>query len=204
MTQQQLAQAVGMPQPSIARIERGTVLPRTTSLVALLEATGHRLAVEPIDTSPVDREAIKRRLAMPVSQRTRQATGRARTHILRPLRRCGVPFVLIGELAEVVHGSPAKVGRVVEICHATADVAQERLALALESEHRDAEELRLHTRTDAGDDYDVLVRNAANMTIDAGLQVRVAALDDLIRIRRARHTPQDQEAAAVLRAIADG
>jgi transcriptional regulator with XRE-family HTH domain len=204
MTQQQLAQAVGMPQPSIARIERGTVQPRSTTLMALLEATDHQLTVEPIDTAAVDHEAIRRRLAMPVPQRTRQATGRTRTQNLRRLRRFAVPFVLIGELAEVVHGSPAKVGRVVEICHATTDVARERLALALESEHPDAEELRLHTRTDAGDDYDVLVRNAAKMTIDAGLQVRVAALDDLIRIRRARHTPQDQEAAAVLRAIADG
>ncbi|MGI8828192.1 MAG: helix-turn-helix domain-containing protein [Candidatus Limnocylindria bacterium] len=39
MTQQQLARAVGMPQPSIARIERGTVLPRTATLTELLAAT---------------------------------------------------------------------------------------------------------------------------------------------------------------------
>lgn len=49
MTQQQLAEAVGMPQPSIARIERGAVIPRTATLIALLAATGHRLTVEPID-----------------------------------------------------------------------------------------------------------------------------------------------------------
>ena len=39
MTQHDLAQAVGMPQPSIARIEAGTVIPRTTTLLAILEAT---------------------------------------------------------------------------------------------------------------------------------------------------------------------
>ncbi len=39
MTQHQLAEAVGIPQPSIARIERGTVLPRTETLIALLAAT---------------------------------------------------------------------------------------------------------------------------------------------------------------------
>ena len=55
MTQQDLAQATGMPQPSIARIEAGTVVPRTATLIALLEATGHQLSVVPIDPA-VDRE----------------------------------------------------------------------------------------------------------------------------------------------------
>ena len=49
MTQQDLAQATGMPQSSVARIEAGTVVPRTATLIALLEATGHQLAVVPID-----------------------------------------------------------------------------------------------------------------------------------------------------------
>jgi len=52
MTQQDLAEATGMPQPSIARIEAGNVVPRTSTLIALLEATGHRLSVEPIDAGP--------------------------------------------------------------------------------------------------------------------------------------------------------
>jgi transcriptional regulator with XRE-family HTH domain len=56
MTQQDLAQATGMPQPSISRIEAGTVIPRAATLIALLEATGHQLVVVPID-SAVDREA---------------------------------------------------------------------------------------------------------------------------------------------------
>ena len=55
MTQQDLAQATGMPQPSIARIEAGTVVPRTATLIALLEATGHQLAVVPINPA-LDRE----------------------------------------------------------------------------------------------------------------------------------------------------
>jgi predicted transcriptional regulator len=55
MTQQDLAHASGMPQPSIARIEAGTVVPRTATLIALLEATGHQLAVVPVDRA-VDRE----------------------------------------------------------------------------------------------------------------------------------------------------
>lgn len=48
MTQQALATAAKVPQPSIARIERGTVTPRAATLIALLHATGHELAVRPI------------------------------------------------------------------------------------------------------------------------------------------------------------
>jgi transcriptional regulator with XRE-family HTH domain len=55
MTQQELAEATGMPQPSIARIEAGAVVPRTATLIALLEATGHQLSVVPIDPA-TDRE----------------------------------------------------------------------------------------------------------------------------------------------------
>jgi transcriptional regulator with XRE-family HTH domain len=56
MTQQKLAEAVGMPQPSIARIERGTVMPRAATLIALLEATGHELVVVPRADSPSERQ----------------------------------------------------------------------------------------------------------------------------------------------------
>ena len=56
MTQQDLADATGMPQPSIARIESGAVIPRAATLIQILDATGHQLSVEPIGT-PRDAEA---------------------------------------------------------------------------------------------------------------------------------------------------
>jgi transcriptional regulator with XRE-family HTH domain len=219
MTQHDLGRAVGMPQPSIARIERGVVTPRTTTVVAILEATGHRLAVEPAGP-PVDREAIRHRLGLAVPRRTRLALGRAgknhRTspvHILRRLRLFGVPFVLIGQLAEVAHGSPVRVGRVVEVCHPPTEMARAPLSAALEdlaatttngsSFRTDAGRLRLVTETAAGDDHDVLMRNAVRMPIDAGVLVPVAALDDLIRSRRAGRAPKDREAEAMLRAIGE-
>lgn len=206
MTQQQLADAAGVPQPSIARIERGTVMPRAGMLIDLLAATGHRLAVEPIEPA-AEESAIGKRLGMTVPRRTR-ASMRASAgpiRILRRLRRFNVPFVLIGELAETAHGSPLPVGGPVEVCHATTEVAEERLALAREDLGRQADpsRLRLVTQTDAGDAYDVLLRNAINLPVDAGLLVRVAALDDLIRARRARHSPEDQQAAAVLLQLED-
>lgn len=212
MTQHELARAVRMPQPSIARIERGTVIPRTATLVALLRVTDHRLAVEPIGPS-VGPEGIRRRLALAVPMRTRRSLGkvaedrrRSPTQILRRLRRFGVPFVLIGELAEVAHGSPAQVGRVIEVVHARTDVAVERLSLALEdlrATKTDTRHLRLLTETPTGDDYDVLARTAVRMPVDSGLLVRVAAIEDLVRIRLARGTADDRQAAAVLRAIGE-
>src|SRR5215211_760072 len=129
MTQHQLARATGMPQPSVARIEAGTVVPRTATLIGILAATGHQLSVEPIELY-VDREAIRRQLGMSVPRRTRQALRSGSGRILRRLRRFAVPFVLIGELAEVAHGSPITSGRVIEVCVATTDVAQERLERA--------------------------------------------------------------------------
>ena len=207
MTQHDLAKAVGMPQPSIARIEAGTVIPRTTTLLAILNATGHQLTVEPIGSS-VDLEAIRHRLGLNHPQRTKLALGRAVTnrrtspvHILRRLRRFGVPFVLIGELAEVAHGSTATVGREIEVVLARTDVARKRLAMALEDLADMGQGLRMLTETAAGDDYARLKRNAVPMHLETGILVPVAAIEDLIAVRRAAATPDDRAAEAVLRAI---
>lgn len=183
-------------------------MPRTSTLVELLAATGHELRVEPIGPA-VDGQAIQRRLAMSVPRRSREAIGSAAKdastsplRILRPLRRFGVPFVLIGELAEAAHGAPVTVGAI-EICHASTDIAKDRLAKALEDlgPRADAGRLRPVAQTASGDDYDLLERNAVNMYVDSGIRIRVAAIDDLIRIRRARCTPEDGEAAALLDAV---
>ena len=201
MTQRELAEGAGIPQPSIARIERGTVLPRTETLIALLATTGHRLTVEPASKAAVDADVLKRNLATPVAKRTRQAGQLGhRSRALRRLLKFGVPFVLIGDLAEVAHGSPMKIGRTVEVCHAQTDVAAERLALVLDEASAKCH-LRVVTQTDAGDDYDTLLRNSVRMHVEPGTLVRVAALEDLVRIRRARHTPEDEAAAELLLAL---
>jgi hypothetical protein len=147
---------------------------------------------------------------MPIPRRTRGAFGSiardqqtSPVRVLRRLRLFGVPFVLVGELAEVAHGSPAKIGRTIEVCVASTDVARERLGIALDDLGAAAEgdRLRVLTETAAGDGYDVLLPNAVQMPVDSGILVRVAALEDLIRTRRAGRAPEDLEAAAVLDAI---
>lgn len=198
-----------MPQPTIARIERGTVLPRVVTLVQLLRATGQELTVEPIGP-PVDLAAIRRRRRMSVPARTwgslGKAVARSPTSPIRTLRRLrlfAVPFVLVGDLAEVAHGAPIRAGRVVEIIHPATDVARLRLALAVEDLGTSSAQLRTMTETEAGDDYAVLARAAVRMPVDSGVPVAVASIQDLIRTRRARGTPADLEAAAILRAIAN-
>lgn len=209
MTQHDLARATGRSQPSIARIEAGSVLPRTSTLIELLAATGYELALEPIGPA-VQRQVLQRRLAMRIPQRGRAAVGPAAKdpatnplRILRPLRRLGVPFVLIGDLAEAAYGAPVDGVNVIEICHASTDIAAQRLATARDELglQADPSRLRLVAATESGDDYELLERNAVSMFVDAGIRVRVAALEDLIRNRRARATAADQKAAAMLRAI---
>ena len=156
-----------MPQPSIARIEAGAVVPRTATLMQLLAATGHQLAVEPIGPA-VETEEIERRLGMTVPVRVHRAIGRAASkdpltspfRVLRRLRRFNVPFVLIGAVAEAAHGAPVKAGWPVEVCHATTDVGLERLDMAVKDLGPLAEKrrLRLVTQTAAGDDFDAEFR----------------------------------------------
>jgi len=230
MTQTALAARAGIPQPAIARIERGVVVPRAATLLALLEATGHELAVEPRIGSGADVEAIRRRLRMAGPERTRVALKATRqtatapfdpTRILRRLRRFGVRFVVIGSVAEVAHGSPRMVEPVVEICHARDPENVERLTtMALEdlaaTPPIGAEELTssdaaqfetvagrlsLSARPLRSDGFDELSANATKAMVDVGLEVAVASIDDLIRIRRHRDRPEDAEALALLGAL---
>jgi hypothetical protein len=128
-----------------------------------------------------------------------------------------VPFVLVGDLAEVVHGAPRSLVREVEICHPTSTYAVGRLAAVLHemaaspsveaSELRAGQEISVTTEagglalvsvTAAGDDYDVLARNASRLIIDTSLLVAVAALEDLMRVRRARREGAEIEILAAL------
>ena len=222
MTQVELAQACGMPQSTIVRIERGAVVPRSATLVELLRATGYELNVERTIGSGLDPDPIRERLRLPPPTRVRRSLGSTPAR-LRPLRilwrlrRFGVRFVLIGGLAESAHGAPES-ERAVEVCHALDPENLERLAMALtdigaaavdpnsrrrEVVKTDAGRLQLDPEPIIGDDFDVLARNAKRMLVGTGLLVSVAALDDLIRIRRSRGRPEDRRALDVLGAVRD-
>jgi hypothetical protein len=149
--------------------------------------------------------------------------------ILRTLTRHEVRFVVIGGLAGAIRGSPVITGDV-DICHARDGANLERLAEALRelgAHLRGAPEdvpFRLDAATPlAGDHFTFstslgpldclgtpagtegfrdLDATATDEDLD-GLSVRVASLDDLIRMKRAAGRPQDRIAIEWLSALRD-
>ena len=85
LSQRALAARTGVPQSSIARIERNATIPRVDSYQRLLEATGHALEVEARLGEGVDRSLIRSLLAMTPAQRatTAAAAGRNLSALLR-------------------------------------------------------------------------------------------------------------------------
>ena len=78
LTQRALAAKAGVPQPAIARIERGVVSPRLDTLLPLLEAAGFTLEVAPVIGQGVDRTLIRAALELSPEDRIRGAAEAAR------------------------------------------------------------------------------------------------------------------------------
>jgi transcriptional regulator with XRE-family HTH domain len=78
MSQRELAQAAGVPQATVARVESGAVSPRADTYERLLRAAGSELAVAPRLGSGVDRTLIRDRLALSAEQRVQLAIREAR------------------------------------------------------------------------------------------------------------------------------
>ena len=79
LSQRALAARAGVPQPAIARIERGAVMPRLDTLAELLEATGNTLELAPLAGAGVDRSLIRASLARTAEDRIRTAGRAARS-----------------------------------------------------------------------------------------------------------------------------
>jgi transcriptional regulator with XRE-family HTH domain len=81
LTQRQLAAKAGIPQETIARIERGRVDPRISTLDRLLEAAGYGLEHLPRLGIGIDRPQIRERLAMAPGDRLMRAIREDRNMI---------------------------------------------------------------------------------------------------------------------------
>jgi hypothetical protein len=149
--------------------------------------------------------------------------------LLRVLHEHNVAFIVIGGIAAIAHGSPS-VTRDLDICYERARGNFQALAGALQSVHAtlrgappdipfklDARTLELGDHftfaTDLGDldclgipsgtgGYGDLIANAVAVPID-GIDVRVAGLDDLIRMKRAAGRPRDRAELEILGALRD-
>jgi hypothetical protein len=150
-------------------------------------------------------------------------------HTLRTLTDHRVRFVLIGGYAAAIRGSPMMTGDV-DVCHArdhenlvalvaaltelgaTLRGAPPDVPFLLDAKTLGAgDHFTFSTRagaldclgTPAGTDgYPDLDRHATNEDLD-GLVVRVASVDDLIRMKRAAGRPQDRIAIEWLTALRD-
>jgi len=89
MSQRALAQAAGVPQPAIARIETGRVSPRVDTLARLLTATGWAIGVAPALGQGVDRTLIHAALTRSPEERVTAAgeAGRNLAAYLTEVRR---------------------------------------------------------------------------------------------------------------------
>jgi hypothetical protein len=149
--------------------------------------------------------------------------------ILEVLLRNDVPFVLVGGLAAQAHGSPSLTGDL-DICYARDRESLDRLAAALAElmavrrglpkdaprmPPLDARTLRagglftmttkfgdldLRASPDPSFDYETLVSHAIETTV-LGYPIRVAALDDLIAMKRAAGRPKDRIELEILGAL---
>jgi transcriptional regulator with XRE-family HTH domain len=93
MTQRELAAATGVPQPAIARIERGAVTPGIDTLERLLAGVGATLEVVPRLGVGVDRTLIRAALGRTPEERVMAAglAGRGLATWQRETRRAGRP-----------------------------------------------------------------------------------------------------------------
>ncbi len=89
LTQRELAAKTGIPQETIARIERGRVDPRVGTLDRLLAGCGYGLEVEPRLGIGIDRTQINALLDLTPSERLALAldNDRAFVELRRSIRR---------------------------------------------------------------------------------------------------------------------
>jgi hypothetical protein len=84
LTQRELAERAGVPQPAIARIESNRVEPRVETLDRLLRICGERLDAVAWSDGGVDRSQIRERLSWNVGERLEEVVSAANT--LRKIR----------------------------------------------------------------------------------------------------------------------
>jgi transcriptional regulator with XRE-family HTH domain len=77
LTQRQLASKAGVPQPMVARIESGAVIPRVDTLDRLLAVCGEGLESHPRPGRGLDRTGYRELLQKAPSDRLRRASASA-------------------------------------------------------------------------------------------------------------------------------
>jgi transcriptional regulator with XRE-family HTH domain len=77
LTQRRLAELTGVAQPTIAKVERGSAVPRVDTLARLLAACGEEIQAVPKRGQGIDRTLIRELLRMSPAERLRLLTDDA-------------------------------------------------------------------------------------------------------------------------------
>lgn len=224
LSQRELAERVGIAQQEIARYERGRVTPSLERLRALIAACGLELTFalaraddsydEPIEAALALTPAMRLVRAVRDAQPVRLARARAAGEpaaappdllgALRALTVGGVRYVLVGELAEVLHGSPllpvtgavtiaARAGQrsaLQAVIAASGGRSLEPPPVSIDASARFAldayqTELEIAPAPAGTHGYEDLRRDASPIRLGRELTVPVASLVDLVRIAEA-------------------
>lgn len=225
LSQRALADRAGVAQQEIARYERGRVTPSLERLRALIAACGLELtfglarADDSYDAQITDALTLAPALRLERAvddaaaiRASRPRTADTHTHtdvlgVLRALSSTAVRFVLVGELAEVLHGSPLlPINGMITIVPRAGQRDTLRVAIAagggrpepIKTRSSSIDPPARFTFESAGGivlvvepapiathGYDDLQRDATPMPIAEELVVAVASLVDLVRIAEA-------------------
>jgi transcriptional regulator with XRE-family HTH domain len=239
LSQAELAELSGRDRAQLARWERGVNVPSFENLRDLLHACGFDLSTELVefDTAQDDdllvglRETPQERVAELLrrpgpSAVTDHADAFDPLRILGGLDQLRLNYVVVGELAEVVHGSRG-MADLVEIAPGLRPDNLERLRRALralgvsekEIARVDDEKLaehgaRLRVESPAGTivitpmpegtrGWNDLRRAATREPLGGGLRPSIASLADLVRMNEAATEPGHADRARTLRRMVD-
>jgi transcriptional regulator with XRE-family HTH domain len=249
LTQAALARRLGITQPAIARLEAAGDEVTVATLQRALNAMGRALSltvierpssvdetllVESLRLTPGERierfereYANVRSLASEARQAVRERSEFRPRDLVRSLVTGGVDFVVVGDLAAVVHGS-RPTSRTLEIAYSSEESNLTRIGevlVRLDARLRGVAErvpfvperdglrgARILTLDSHFGPIDLIgesgeapiyasLRERAETTQVAGVRVLVASLDDLIAMKKAAGRPKDLVAVEELEAI---
>jgi transcriptional regulator with XRE-family HTH domain len=190
LSQRALAAKAGVAPSCVSRIESSRADPRVSTLSRLLRACETTLEALPGSGAGIDRTAF----TLHLTPAERLAPRPYPPTALRLLVERGVRFVLIGDNAAYLHGSPAR-SDVVDVC---PDPGPENLARLAEVQR--AERLGAFLTPYGTSGYADLAARAEPVDL-GGLTVPVACRDDVLRMKRAYDRPKDRiEVEAILAA----
>ncbi len=227
LSQRELAARAGVAQQEIARYERGRVTPSLERLRSLIAACGLELTFGLARADDSYDHQIAATLALAPSARLDSAlrdaqplrvarAQRVRTPapppvdvrgVLRALNRAEVQCVLIGELAEVLHGSPLlpvagrleivpragqreRLSAAIAVAGGNATAAASVTTVAIDSPasfmlEMFGTELVVQPAPPGTHGYEDLRRDAIKIRFDEDLDATVASLVDLVRVAEA-------------------